>query len=139
VTQSVDLVPALLTSNFQRLLGFRITEWRSGAATVALEISEQHLNRAGILHGGVLATLVDAAGGFCGNYSDDPREIPASTTLTLVTNFISSAATGQIVARGRRTGGGHRTFFANVEVFSAEETLLATGSGSYQLRSVLSP
>ena len=51
---------------FNQALGVHLTEWREGHATMALDLKPMLLNRSGTVHGGVLATLIDAACGFCG-------------------------------------------------------------------------
>ena len=48
------------------LMGYRLTEWSAERAVVELVVGPQHLNRSGVLHGGVLATLLDSALGFAG-------------------------------------------------------------------------
>jgi uncharacterized protein (TIGR00369 family) len=126
---------AKLTSNYQRHIGFRLAEWRFGRAVVLLDIREEHLNRSGTLHGGVLATLIDAAGSFAGNYVDPPDMPSPSITLSLTTNFLGSAASGLVRAVGRRVGGGARTFFANIEV-TADGAVVVTGSAVYRLGSI---
>ncbi|MEJ1978233.1 MAG: hypothetical protein WDN49_21040 [Acetobacteraceae bacterium] len=41
---------------FSTQLGLTRVEWRDGLAQVALDLAPRHLNRNGILHGGVLLT-----------------------------------------------------------------------------------
>ena len=100
---------------------------------VRLDIREEHLNRAGSVHGGVLATLIDAAGGLSGNYNGGSEPPLPATSLTLVTSFLGSVRAGPIRAVGVRRGGGSRIFFASVDIFSEGGELLATGQGSYRL------
>ena len=126
-------VAAIPVARFQRLIGFRIVEWQAGRAVVSLDIREEHLNRAGSVHGGVLATLIDAAGGLSGNYNGGSEPPLPATSLTLVTSFLGSVRTGPIRAVGVRRGGGSRIFFASVDIFSEGGELLATGQGSYRL------
>ena len=42
---------------FQKLIGYEITDWGPGYATLKLALEERHLNRYGNPHGGVLMTL----------------------------------------------------------------------------------
>ena len=44
---------------FNAELGFRLVEWEEGRAVMALDIQAKHRNRSGVLHGGVMATLID--------------------------------------------------------------------------------
>jgi uncharacterized protein (TIGR00369 family) len=123
----------MMLSNLQRHIGFRLVEWRTGYAAVTLEIREELLNRAGTLHGGVLAILVDAAGGMSGNYCEGGAPPRASISLTLVTNFIAPVTTGTVRATAVRTGGGERIFFSRVDIVSDEGVLVATGDANFQL------
>ena len=34
--------------------------------------AERHINRSGVMHGGVLSTLIDTACGYCGTHSPEP-------------------------------------------------------------------
>ena len=46
---------------FQKLIGYQITEWGPDFAVIELELKDKHCNRLGTPHGGVLMTLLDAA------------------------------------------------------------------------------
>ena len=59
--------PAAATG-FRRLLGYRTAEWREGHAVLEMDLDERHMNRAGVLHGGALATLIDTACGLVEKY-----------------------------------------------------------------------
>ena len=47
--------------NFQSLLGIEIDSIENGRAQIAINVEEKHLQQQGIVHGGVIATLVDTA------------------------------------------------------------------------------
>jgi uncharacterized protein (TIGR00369 family) len=126
-------VEAIPLAGFQRLVGFQVTEWKLGGSVVILDIRDDHLNRGGSVHGGVLATLIDAAGGLSGNYADGKQVPQPSITLTLITNFIRAIHAGRIRAVGTRRGGGARIFFSNVDVFDERDALIATGHGTYRV------
>lgn len=48
----------------QNMVGYETIIDASGICTVTLEVEARHLNRHGILHGGMVATVMDVA---CGN------------------------------------------------------------------------
>ena len=52
--------PLVMTqrSDFHGQLGIEIAEWRDGFARIVLELLPKHLNRSGIVHGGVLLTML---------------------------------------------------------------------------------
>jgi hypothetical protein len=57
---------------------------RDGRARLELDAAERHLNPAGTVHGGVLATLVDTAMGGAVRSTTDGSEIPATSQLSVV-------------------------------------------------------
>jgi len=128
------MIQDLVGSAFNEIIGFRITDWREDYVELGLELQPMHLNRSGVVHGGVLATLIDAAGGFAGCYCRVPGNIRRALTLAMNTQFTGQAQAGLIKAVGRKTAGGRKIFFASIEVFSAAGDLIAVGQGTYRYR-----
>ena len=124
----------LADSAFNEIIGFRITEWREHYVELTLTLKPMHLNRSGVVHGGVLATLIDAAGGFAGCYCSVPGNIRRALTLSMSSQFTGQTRNGTIKAIGRRNAGGRKIFFASIEVFSEQNELIALGQGNYRYR-----
>ncbi|ESR23354.1 PaaI family thioesterase [Lutibaculum baratangense] len=120
-------------SGFQSTMRYRLAEWTDGRAVVVMEIGPQHLNRRKVVHGGVLASLIDTACGFSGGYAETPGEQPAVATVTLTTSFLAPAVKGPLRAVGARSGGGRRIYFARAEIFDGDGTLVAHGEGSFRV------
>jgi len=122
------------TVGFNAVLGFRLVEWGPDRAVMEMPIQTMHLNRSNTLHGGVLATLIDAVCGYCGVWvpAGEPRR--KTVTLSLTTNYIGQVRAGTIRATAIRKGGGRKIFFASAEVVDADGNLLAMGEGSYRYR-----
>ncbi len=121
-------------SGFRQLVGYRASDWSDGAATVELTIGPRHLNRGGLLHGGVITTLIDAAGGYAGCYCALKGHVRRSVTVSLSAQFISPARSGTIKAHARARGGGTRLFISTVEVVDGDGKLIALGEGVYRYR-----
>ena len=119
---------------FGRHLGMDVVRWMPDSATVLLPVQPFFLNRSQILHGGILTTLIDTAGGYAGTYCAEEGRVRRAFTLALTTQFTGQAADGVIRAEARRRGGGRKIFFADVEVFSGDGALIAFGSGTYRFR-----
>ena len=68
---------------FAERLGASVSATGTGSATVDFEAREEHLNPAGTLHGGVLATLVDTAMGMAVRTATDDDDVPATSQLTV--------------------------------------------------------
>nr|WP_192799788.1 PaaI family thioesterase [Brucella anthropi] len=73
----VDSVGSI-TQNYRALLGYRISEWSDGEAVMDLDMRSALHNTAGVMHGGAIASLIDAACGHAATWSDDPdvRDLP---------------------------------------------------------------
>lgn len=119
-----------LLSNFNRHLNMKIVAWREGEVTVELTVADFMRNRHGIVHGGVVATLIDAAAGYAGNYCPFPGRQRLCATISLSTNFLAPAKDGKLTAKGRVRGGGRTIFSSNVEVTDEAGQLLAIGQAS---------
>lgn len=119
-------------TGFNRMMGFRLSEWTAHHAVLELDLRPDLLNRAGILHGGVVATMVDAVGGFAGSYSGtaEPRRV---VTLSLTTSYLGQATSGTVRATARRRPGGRRIFVSTVEVADQTGAVIAVGQGTYRL------
>lgn len=122
-------------SEFGRLVGYELQDWQDGYAKVTLAVEERHLNRSGVLHGGVLMTLIDAACGYAGTYSADPEKPRRGFTLQLSTQFIATVKNGALLtAEARQSGGGAKIFYASCDVRDGEGNLVGSGQGSFRHR-----
>ena len=130
---SNDADPLHLHGGFADLVGYELVNWEDDLAEVGLTVATRHLNRSGVMHGGVLTTLVDTACGYSGCYTP-PGETPRRAfTLTLTTNFIGTAQEGQrLTARARRSGGGKSLFFAHCDVRDQDGRVIGSGQGTFK-------
>lgn len=120
---------------FHELIGYRLINHREGKAVVELEIQPRHLNRAGVLHGGVLMALLDIVLAEAGLYCDDPQRVRRALTLSMSTTFTGQCSAGVIRAIGVKRAGGRRIFNSSGEIRDENERLLAIGEGTFRLRS----
>ena len=121
-------------SGLQTHLGYRLTAWEPDFARVEMPLAPHLLNRQGLPHGGLHATLLDTAMGFAGCYTGDPERRQMALTLSLTVNFIGQAQGDRLIAEARRTGGGKSTFFAEGTVRDDMDALIATGTGVFRYR-----
>jgi uncharacterized protein (TIGR00369 family) len=97
------------TPSIGRLLGMRFDEVESGRVVVSLDTRPDFMNPLGIVHGGILATLLDTAMG-CAVHTTLPAGVSYST-LELKVNYIRAVppdgraltAEGNVIHHGRRT------------------------------------
>ncbi len=96
------------TGGFAGRLGIRVDGTDDGSARVAFEVTEEHLNAAGTLHGGVLATLVDTAMGQAVRSRTGEGDVPATSQLTVT--YLRPGTPGHLRVTARlRTQGEHLT------------------------------
>lgn len=132
---SDELDPLRAREGFADLVEYRLTVWREGYAELELDVAQKHLNRSGLMHGGVPTTLLDAACGYAGCFIAIPGRRRRGFTLTLNTQFIDAVGAGtRIVCKARKTGGGRSIFFATGEVVTEDGRLLARGDVTYKYR-----
>jgi uncharacterized protein (TIGR00369 family) len=93
---------------FAGRLGVTVTDTGEGAATLTLEVGDEHLNPAGTLHGGVVATLVDTAMGQAVRTTTEDGEVPATSQLTVT--YLRPGRPGRLEVQARvRSRGQHLT------------------------------
>ena len=89
-------------------LGARVEKVTDGTAHLGFEATDDHLNPAGTVHGGVLATLVDTAMGTAVRSATDDGDVPATSQLTVT--YLRPGKPGRLEITARvRTRGEHLT------------------------------
>ena len=117
-------------------LGYVTTIFDTHAET-RLDLDGRHANRNGRLHGGVLATLLDAALGFAASDAfrkaedGDTWDVPV-LTLAMNVNFVAATDSDAIVATGRVDRAGRAIAFASGRVEDGRGELLATGTATFK-------
>ncbi|HST41714.1 MAG TPA: PaaI family thioesterase [Conexibacter sp.] len=112
------------------LLDFRVTEVGDGEIRFAVVPDESAYNPIGLVHGGLVCTLLDSVVG-CAVHT----QLPAGTGYTSIELKVSyvrpiHAHTGEIHAHGWVTKPGRRVAFAEGDVRDGDGKLLATASSS---------
>ena len=116
---------------FSQLLGMRCLEREKGRARYELEVGPEHLNRRGVAHGGVVASLLDTALGAAVVSSITKEEWTG--TLELSVQFREPVRPGPVVAQGRMARRGRNVAFAEGEILDASGKILASGHGVWTI------
>ncbi len=120
---------------FAKHVGYCLAVWEPDYAEVVLDLLPKHLNRSGVPHGGVIATLIDTACGFVGCYCAVPGRLRRAVTLSMNTSFLGQASAGDtLTAKAKKTGGGRTIFFARCDLVDSKGQLIATGEATYKYR-----
>jgi uncharacterized protein (TIGR00369 family) len=114
---------------FNRHLGIRVARVHRDGITIECPIRPEMMNGAGVLHGGVTATMADVAVGLAlSRHFGHPRRI---TTVELKVNFLRPVASGKIAARSRLLRVGSRVSVGRVDLYDSSNRLAAAALVTY--------
>ncbi|WP_179381156.1 PaaI family thioesterase [Jannaschia marina] len=119
----------------QRLLGYvlDVRGGQGGSARCHMEITDDHTNRHGVLHGGITTSILDNAMGATASLTVDGSGTAPFLTVSMTVNFMAPAHSGQLlIATGRKTGGGRSTLFVEGDLEADDGTRIATASGVFR-------
>ena len=114
--------------------GIMILDWQDGLASLQVDLTHDHLNPLGLVHGGLYASMLDVALAMSGSYQPAPEGLYPGLTLSLTTQYIAplNLEDGIALAKAWRTGGGKSLFFAEGEVLSPDGRVIASASGVFK-------
>lgn len=113
---------------FPRLMGMRLEAIDIDSATIVLDIDERHFQPFGIVHGGVLATLIDTAT-FWAAFLRLPADV-GLVNIDLKLNYLQPATAGRLTATGRCIRPGRTLSYTEAHVHDARGELLAHGTST---------
>ena len=118
----------------QRLIGYVLDVGQNDKqARCHLTLRDEHLNRHGVLHGGIATALLDNAMGATASLTVDPDGRAPFLTISMTTTFIAPANEGaQVTAVGKISGGGKSILFAEGELHDAKGQLIAKANGVFK-------
>lgn len=98
-----------------------------GEVEMEIPVSSRHLNAGGVVHGGIIANLVDSAVGMAMRSLNK-----TGVTTSLNVNFMKSAGRGDVLkAVGQVRHNGRKMFFGDAQVYNQRGDLLATGQANF--------
>lgn len=116
-------------SPFYRLMGLELTGLGCGWATFLMPVDESFWNVGGVVHGGAIMSIADAAAGVAlATLLDKDRERPVTIEGKL--NFCAPVREGVLSARGEVVQRGNRVAVCDVEVREGDR-LVARGLSTY--------
>lgn len=115
---------------FWESLGCRAETVSSDRTVVTLEAEKRHLNAMGIVHGGVLSSLLDNAMGLA-VMSAHPDKRTVTTNLNV--HFVASLGPGPLRATARVLHETRSTLTVEAKVEDAGGKLGTLGTGSFRL------
>ena len=116
-------------SPYFKLLSMKIRDVGRGFSILEIDLSEKHLQPFGMVHGGVFASIIDAAA-FWALFYDIEDQKAGATTVDLKLNYLAPAASGKLIAKGRQIKLGKTLGYAEAEVTDVNEKILAHGTST---------
>jgi acyl-CoA thioesterase len=116
---------------FWKLLGMKIVEAEEGRVRLSLELQEEHMQIYGVIHGGVLASLVDSAVGIA--VQSTLSEDEGSTTTNLQIMYAKPAKSGRLYADAQLIRRGKTIVFGDCRVTDKEGQLIVQGNATYMI------
>ena len=110
------------------LLSMKIRSISRGKSDLEVEIKKKHLQPYGIVHGGVCASLVDAAA-FWAVYPRTAADI-GLTTVEIKLNYLTPASKGRLIAKGKSIKVGKTICLGEASVEDDKGKLVAYGTST---------
>jgi acyl-CoA thioesterase len=117
------------TNHFPRSLGIELDLIEHGRARLSLEVKQRHLQLAGVMHGGAIATLVDTAVAFAIVGASRPGA--RFTTVEMKLNYLRPIQKGRVIAEAKLIRNGRRIVVSDCDVFDSQGELAAKGLLTY--------
>jgi uncharacterized protein (TIGR00369 family) len=122
------LIEKVNTSPFPNHLRMKLVSISLDQATVKLETGQCHLQPFGMVHGGVMATLIDTAT-FWSVFLRLPEDA-GLVNIDLKLNYLKSITSGEMAAEGRCIKAGRSINYAEASVKDNQGNLIAHGTST---------
>jgi len=119
---------AATTSPYFKLLSMELLDFDIGRSLLEIKCHHKHLQPFGMVHGGVFCSIIDAAA-FWAVYPEVDED-SGMTSVDLKLNYLAPAASGKLIARGRRIKLGKTLGLGEVEVTDEDGRILAHGTST---------
>lgn len=122
------LQQSVRTAPYPSLIGMQLAAIDFDSCRIELTLAERHLQPFGIVHGGVLATLIDTAT-FWAGFLRLPEDA-GMVNVDLKLNYLRAVSHGVLRAEGRCLRAGRVISYAEASVFDASGELLVHGTST---------
>lgn len=116
---------------FSSLVGLRVVRLHPDGVTIQCQVRDELRNSAGVLHGGVAATLADAAVGFALAHHFGGRR--PMTTTEMKINYLRAVGEGKLLGRSHLLRVGKHLCIGRVDMFDSARKLAAVAIVTYML------
>jgi len=110
---------------FAKLLGFKIVDIQNGYAKVEVQVKDEHLNGADVIHGGFLFSLADYTFAIASNTKNN-----LSIAINANIMFHRAISGGKIYAIAKEIKDGKNVASYEINIYDEKKNILATFVGT---------
>ena len=118
-------------SPYFSLLSMKIKELEWGTSVLEVELEEKHLHPFGYVHGGAVASVMDAATFW--SVFPKVRDGMGLTTVEIKVNFLAPVRDGKLVAKGRCIRIGRTLALGDATIYDGNGNLLGHGTATMMI------
>ena len=127
--EHVKAVTAVINNcPYFKLLSAELKSLEWGESYLELEVQEKHFQPYGIVHGGVCASILDAAA-FWAIYAGF-EEVVGLTTVEMKINYLAPVSEGRLIAKGRCIKAGKTICLGDAVIHDDKDRLVAHGTST---------
>jgi uncharacterized protein (TIGR00369 family) len=126
-----DLRRRIAASPFHSGFGVEVESARRGEVRLGWEARDEHRNLQGLVHGGVLATLVDMAMGLA--VRSVVGETRRHVTIEMTVHYLRPATPGRLRAIGTTQRVGSQIAFSDGTIVDASDRVVVRAVGAYSV------
>jgi uncharacterized protein (TIGR00369 family) len=120
------------SSPYFSLLAMKILDIGMGFSVVEIDLDQKHLQPFGLVHGGVFASIIDAAT-FWAFFNEIEDQNAGATSVDLKLNYLAPAVSGRLIARGHQIKHGKTLGYAEARVTDENSKVLAHGTSTLMI------
>jgi uncharacterized protein (TIGR00369 family) len=118
-------------SPYFSLLSMTIKELEWGTSVLEVELEEKHLHPFGYVHGGAIASVMDASAYWA--VFPQVKDSMGLTTVEIKVNFLAPVKEGKLVAKGRCIKIGKTLALGDATIYDGNGNLLGHGTATMMI------
>ena len=119
-------------SPYPSLLSKNLVDIGIGFAVVEIVTEDKHMQLLGVVHGGVLASLIDTVAFWAVYYGIENHDAWL-TSVDLKLNYLSPANSKKLIAKGRQIKVGRKLCYAEAQVNTEDNRIIAHGTSTLMI------
>ena len=127
-----QIIAIVNTCPYFELLSIKLMDVGVGYSSLEIDLANKHLQPYGLVHGGVFASIIDAAA-FWSIYFGIEDPGAGLTTVDLKLNYLEPVVSGKLFARGRQIKIGRTLGYAEAQVVDQNKKVLAHGTSTVMI------